>query len=138
MLELGTGCGIVGITIASVIARANVLLTDLSEAQEIVERNIKRATMAKGSSLAFRELDWDSELPETLQSSTSQQDLIVAADCTYNPDSRYVLKQRPPYGKLTVLQSSPCRYARATGADLTRSANSNCHEDAPLKRRRLL
>jgi methylase of polypeptide subunit release factors len=85
VLELGTGCGMVGITIASIMDGAHVLLTDLSEAQEIVERNILRAHTAKGSTLAFQELDWDAELPSDL---SSHLDLVIAADCTYNPDSR--------------------------------------------------
>jgi methylase of polypeptide subunit release factors len=88
ILELGTGCGMVGITIATMLKGAEVLLTDLPEAQEIVERNIDRASTARDSSLAFQELDWDVDLLETL---TSNYDLILAADCTYNSDSRYVL-----------------------------------------------
>jgi predicted nicotinamide N-methyase len=87
VLELGTGCGMVGITIASIVEGAQVLLTDLSEAQEIVERNILRAHAAKGSTLAFQELDWDAELPSDL---SSHLDLVIAADCTYNSDSRSV------------------------------------------------
>jgi methylase of polypeptide subunit release factors len=88
VLELGTGCGMVGITIAQLIAGADVRLTDLEEAQEIVERNISIARPAKGSSLRFQTLDWDAELPLNLKSSSSPLDLVIAADCTYNPDSR--------------------------------------------------
>ena len=88
ILELGTGCGIVGISIAQIIGGAKVLLTDLPEAQGIVERNISQARTAKGSSLAFRKLDWDAELPQNLQAPSPPFDLVVAADCTYNPDSR--------------------------------------------------
>lgn len=78
-----------GIAIATVIDGADVLLTDLPEAQEIVESNTDRAVVGD-SSLRFQMLDWDIELPANLQSSPSQYDLIVAADCTYNPDSRHV------------------------------------------------
>lgn len=88
VLELGTGCGIVGMTIAHCIPDAIVLLTDLPEAQEIVEHNISQINLAKSSVLSFKTLDWDDELPQNLQSSTSPLDLVLAADCTYNSDSR--------------------------------------------------
>jgi hypothetical protein len=78
----------VGITIAQLIAGADVRLTDLEEAQEIVERNISLARRAKGSSLKFQTLDWDAELAPNLQSTSPPLDLVIAADCTYNPDSR--------------------------------------------------
>jgi predicted O-methyltransferase YrrM len=88
ILELGTGCGMVGIAIAQTIEGADVLLTDLPEAQEIVQRNVSQARLAKGSRLEFQELDWDAELPLNLRTSPSRLDLVIAADCTYNPDSR--------------------------------------------------
>ncbi|KAF2832209.1 hypothetical protein CC86DRAFT_400982 [Ophiobolus disseminans] len=87
VLELGTGCGIVGITVAQIIEGAEVLLTDLPEAQEIVERNISQARTAEDSSIDFQELNWDAELPPNLQLPSSRLDLVVAADCTYNSDS---------------------------------------------------
>jgi hypothetical protein len=80
----------VGIAIAQIIPNSKVLLTDLPEAREIVERNINSVTTAPGASLAFMELDWDADLPHDLQSASDQLDLVLAADCTYNPDSRYV------------------------------------------------
>lgn len=88
ILELGTGCGMVGMSLAHLIRNADVLLTDLPEAQEIIEHNIKQTKLAKGSRLAFQTLDWDDELPQNLRSSSSPLHLVVAADCTYNPDSR--------------------------------------------------
>jgi methylase of polypeptide subunit release factors len=88
ILELGTGCGMVGIAIAETIGGSTVILTDLPEAQEIVERNISQAHPANGSTLNFQVLDWEDELPQNLQSPSSHLDLITAADCTYNADSR--------------------------------------------------
>ncbi|KAF2034654.1 hypothetical protein EK21DRAFT_97297 [Setomelanomma holmii] len=87
VLELGTGCGMVGIVIAKTVPGANVLLTDLAEAEEIVQKNIKQAELAKGATATFQELDWDEELPPVLRLKSSVLDLIVAADCTYNSDS---------------------------------------------------
>ncbi|KAF2255478.1 hypothetical protein BU26DRAFT_528170 [Trematosphaeria pertusa] len=85
VLELGTGCGMVGISIAQVIEGAHVMLTDLSEAEEIVKRNIQTAKPAKDSTLEFRELDWEEDLPASCRS--AHIGLVIAADCTYNPDS---------------------------------------------------
>jgi hypothetical protein len=78
----------VGIAIAQTLEGADVVVTDLPEAQEIVQRNISQARPAKGSILEFQELDWDAELPPNLRTSSSRLDLVIAADCTYNPDSR--------------------------------------------------
>lgn len=80
----------VGISIAQSISKAHVYLTDLPEAQEIVERNIAHASPLTNSTLEFRELDWDNELPKDLfpDSGPSPFDLFIAADCTYNSDSR--------------------------------------------------
>lgn len=89
VLELGTGCGIVGIALAQVFPEVDVLLTDLPEADEIVDRNLKQVTTAEGSSLRFEAFDWDDELPVDVQASSGHAlDLVLAADCTYNPDSR--------------------------------------------------
>lgn len=91
VLELGTGCGIVGMTLALTIPNCTVHLSDLPEARDIVERNMTDPSLrlAPGSSLAFTELDWDNELPAWLTHPNSKTDLVLAADCTYNPDSRY-------------------------------------------------
>ena len=100
ILELGTGCGIVGIALAQTLQNASVTLTDLPEAQEIVQRNIDEATTAENSSLEFLELDWDSAaLPSELQVKENPISLVVAADCTYNPDSWYVVFFGHLYGK---------------------------------------
>ncbi|KAF2710554.1 hypothetical protein K504DRAFT_481607 [Pleomassaria siparia CBS 279.74] len=92
VLELGTGCGIVGILIAQNSYNVDVVLTDLPEAQDITKRNIKAAVLANGATLQFKTLDWEEEIPKDLNDWTKCQhcvqfDLIVASDCTYNPDS---------------------------------------------------
>lgn len=92
VLELGTGCGIVGMTLASVVPNCAVHLSDLPEAREIVEKNITDYSLQLGnaSKLSFEELDWDHELPARLARPDSKTDLVLASDCTYNADSRYV------------------------------------------------
>lgn len=93
VLELGTGCGIVGMTLASVLTNCDVHLSDLPEAREIVEKNITEYNLElrNGSNLSFLELDWDDELPAWPARPEAKFDLVLAADCTYNSDSRYVI-----------------------------------------------
>ncbi|KAI9741578.1 MAG: hypothetical protein M1818_004384 [Claussenomyces sp. TS43310] len=100
-LELGAGCGIVGITLARCCRRhhpdATILLTDLPEAEDIARHNIRcnnepsshhrdPATTTSGTPprLNYQNLDWSAPLPAELE--TAQLDLILVADCTYNPD----------------------------------------------------
>lgn len=89
MLELGTGCGIVGITMAKRFPNAEVLITDIPEAEEIAKHNISiiagqphpDGSFAK---VAYQNLDWEESLPENLRNGAL--DLILVADCTYNSD----------------------------------------------------
>lgn len=87
VLELGSGCGYVGIILACL--GANVLLTDTSELCNVVNENINlhQEAIAQGRGQAqFLPLDWirvleaDQELRNRLQSVR----IIVAADCVYN------------------------------------------------------
>jgi len=87
VLELGTGCGVVGIALAHILQDATVLVTDLPEVTEIIQRNVSCAKPAAGSSIRFEKLDWDSVLPSSLTTDAMTFDLVLAADCTYNPDS---------------------------------------------------
>lgn len=84
ILELGAGCGIVGIAIAHCFPNCLVQLTDLVEAQDILSRNTEQATPAKGSSLQHWTLDWNKSDEIRL---ARDLDLIIVSDCTYNPDS---------------------------------------------------
>lgn len=83
-MELGAGCGIVGIALATMLDKCDVLLTDLPEVEEIVTRNIKGASPRPSSRIQFQTLDWD-EPPPDLRS--QPLDLILISDCTYNADS---------------------------------------------------
>jgi len=87
VLELGTGCGYVGIVLACL--GANVLLTDTVELGGLVKQNITlhQEAITRGQGTAqFLSLDWirvleaDATLRERLQSVR----IIVAADCVYN------------------------------------------------------
>jgi len=86
VLEVGCGVGILGVSIAAAFPQSQVVMTDLSDAQSLVEENI-HLNSAKFPHLkqnaAFRALDWEMEIyPEWTV--TDRYDLIVMADVTYN------------------------------------------------------
>jgi len=85
VLELGCGCGVVGIALAQTLPDCEVLLTDLAEVDELVARNIEVMTPAMSSRVDFTPLDWEAPLPTNVQSRTF--DIIIAAECIYNTDS---------------------------------------------------
>lgn len=85
LLELGCGCGSVGISIAQTITDCDALLTDLPEAAELVELNIARMAPAIASRARFAPLDWEQPLPPDLAKRSN--DLIIVSECTYNSDT---------------------------------------------------
>lgn len=85
VIELGCGCGTVGVSIAQAIPDSDVLLTDLAEVEGLVEANIARMNPAMSSRARFLSLDWLEPLPEKLRTRTN--DLIVVSECTYNSDT---------------------------------------------------
>lgn len=88
VLELGSGCGIVGITLAQAVPNCHVLLTDMPEAADIAQRNIAEAvpaTRSLHSQVSFEVLDWEKPLPQSVQSKLL--DIILVSECIYNPDS---------------------------------------------------
>lgn len=85
VLELGSGCGIVGIALAQLLPQCSVLLTDLPEVEDIVMQNIAAAKPAPSSKIEYQTLDWDEPLPGNLCHDTI--DLVLVSDCTYNADS---------------------------------------------------
>ncbi|KAI4745433.1 hypothetical protein E4T50_04241 [Aureobasidium sp. EXF-12298] len=85
VLELGCGCGVVGIGLAQTVPDCNVLLTDLPEVDELVARNIEVANPAMSSQIEFAPLDWEAPLPKKVASRTFG--LILVAECIYNSDS---------------------------------------------------
>ncbi|KGO45048.1 hypothetical protein PEX1_024770 [Penicillium expansum] len=84
VVELGAGCGIAGIALASMLSNCSVLLTDLPEVEDIITRNINAAQLATMSSLHYQNLDWENP-PDDL--CPRPIELILVSDCTYNADS---------------------------------------------------
>ena len=106
-LELGAGCGLVGIALASLLPNATVSLTDLGDAQNILKVNVSDAQLAPGSRLQQHLLDWTDV--STASNLPNQIDLIIVADCVYNTDSiPYLVKMihhlidRSPMAKILV------------------------------------
>lgn len=85
MLELGSGCGIVGKALASIRPDCHVILSDLVDAMELIQHNLADTQLASGSRLSSMILDWGQELPACV--TAEQFDLILVCDCTYNSDS---------------------------------------------------
>ncbi|KYG50722.1 hypothetical protein M433DRAFT_76 [Acidomyces richmondensis BFW] len=85
-IELGCGCGAVGIALAQTIPDADVLLTDLPDARELVEENISRMRPAINARVHFAELDWEDETPP-LWLAQRVNDMIIVSECTYNPST---------------------------------------------------
>jgi predicted nicotinamide N-methyase len=85
VLELGCGCGMVGIALAQMRPRCDILLTDLPEAMGILELNISVAQPAEGSGLIKATLDWHDDLPSYIRDKVF--DVILVSECTYNSDS---------------------------------------------------
>lgn len=85
IVELGSGCGIVGIFVGQIMSNCHILLTDLPEAMPILDFNMQHAKLMGGSVLQKSVLNWDEELPKLVYD--RQTDLILISDCTYNVDS---------------------------------------------------
>lgn len=91
VIELGSGCGVVGIALAQMLFRCSVILTDLAEVNDIMERNLRLAQSATESETRFKVLDWEEELDAEITEKPT--DLVLVSDCTYNADSLPALVQ---------------------------------------------
>ncbi|ODQ66265.1 hypothetical protein NADFUDRAFT_50186 [Nadsonia fulvescens var. elongata DSM 6958] len=138
ILELGTGCGTVGISLSIIFPQAQVTLTDLVDAKVVCERSIyvnrqlispdSSDTSCDTSRVHFEELEWSSPkvpFPKKAVSKTGKSkfsgvdtgcwDLIVVSDCTYNPDSYEILLsllKRTASAKTRILLAHKYRHSR--------------------------
>jgi Lysine methyltransferase len=78
VLELGAGCGVVGIS-AALLGAPHVLLTDLPELLPLLQSNIDRNRAMLRGEVACRPCDWTQPLPLDLP----PVDLILVADCVW-------------------------------------------------------
>ncbi len=91
VIELGCGCGMVGIGLAQSVPNCNVILTDMPEAEEIATRNISCMNPATGSNATFEALDWEFPPPQSVRNRAF--DIILVSECTYNSDTIPALVQ---------------------------------------------
>lgn len=133
VLELGSGVGILGLTIASILPgaasaqgerleKARVLLTDLEEAEERARSNIARynallaaeseqpeldSTAVQNVTVEYENLDWDDGCEGRFGplAAAVPWDLVVLSDCTYNVDSLPAL-----VGTLSALHAAKERH----------------------------
>lgn len=85
VIELGSGCGLVGIALASVRPKCRILLTDLPDAMSILNYNVAHSQPAFESKIEHMVLDWDDKLPISVMQ--ERYGLIIVSECTYNEDS---------------------------------------------------
>lgn len=86
VLELGTGVGVLGICIALAFPNATVVMTDLPDAQPLVDKNIHLSASLTNNltqHTSFRVLDWETQ-PYPEWTTLETFDLVVMADVTYN------------------------------------------------------
>ncbi|KAJ8096837.1 putative methyltransferase-domain-containing protein [Lipomyces tetrasporus] len=99
ILELGSGCGTVGLSLSKVFPQSHVVLTDLDSARDVCERNIALNCTTNKSSRAngkveFSSFNWDSgnnTAEENAKVYDAEWDLVISCDCTYNADSFDIL-----------------------------------------------
>ncbi|KAM0272600.1 hypothetical protein ACHAQH_008632 [Verticillium albo-atrum] len=126
VLELGCGVGILGLGIAALLSGsqrqvAQLLLTDLPEAEDRTQANIDclALTLPSGAQTkpSFESLDWEDGRQGNFGPRVRERPwhLIVLSDCTYNVDMLPVL-----VGTLTALHEANRRYLSATEACSTR------------------
>jgi predicted nicotinamide N-methyase len=87
VLELGAGCGTVGIALTQLL-KCSTVLTDLDDAMNIMHTNMQCSAITPASTLDQSVLDWGNDLSEVC---SRTWDLILVSDCIYNPDSSVLL-----------------------------------------------
>ncbi|KAK5201870.1 hypothetical protein LTR16_001164 [Cryomyces antarcticus] len=91
VIELGCGCGAVGIGLAQLIPDLDVTLTDVPEVEDIVRKNIDAMTPAISCKVRFEPLDWEAPLSPAIRDKWFG--MIIVAECTYNTNSIPLLVQ---------------------------------------------
>ncbi|KAG5638564.1 hypothetical protein H0H81_011910 [Sphagnurus paluster] len=119
ILELGTGIGIVGITLAALRStlespfveqartiQDRIILTDLESAIPLIDQNISaNAKHLRNVQLNAQVLDWDEELPAYVRELEDGLNSIIMADVTYNTASFPALVST--LGRLIRLSKKP-------------------------------
>lgn len=114
VIELGAGVGLAGLTLAHVMPRIRLLLTDVPEVEPLLARSIKANGMDT-TRTRFAVLDWEKPVPEGIRN--QKYDLILVSECTYNEDSIPAL--------VTVLQALMEKSPTATILVATKQRHEN-------------
>ncbi|ODV95979.1 hypothetical protein PACTADRAFT_30784, partial [Pachysolen tannophilus NRRL Y-2460] len=90
IVEIGSGTGVVGLSLGLLLKSSlalssrKIYLTDLPLVLPILSKNIRLNNLE--SSISAQELDWNNEkLPDYLTHDNKKCDLVLAADCVYDP-----------------------------------------------------
>jgi hypothetical protein len=90
VIELGAGCGLLGLAVASLVPGATIRITD-GDAHVLsrLRKNLALNSFDSGTDVAIAELDWSSPRPfiASLGSQTFKKVALLAADVTYDPAS---------------------------------------------------
>lgn len=78
VVELGTGIGLVGISMGVRYPHLRITVSDLSTARDLVESNI---ALSRADNVMFEALDWTNPTATMIQPG---MDLLVMSDVTYN------------------------------------------------------
>ncbi|KAK9456918.1 putative methyltransferase-domain-containing protein [Dipodascopsis uninucleata] len=111
IIELGSGCGTVGIALSIIFPTSKILLTDLESAEDICKRNIAlnhSKLRARDTSVSFLAFDWKYETnPPHVNDMVfnTTWDIIISCDCTYNVDSFEMLT-----GVLTMMTTPQSKF----------------------------
>ncbi|WBW71041.1 translation elongation factor EF-1 alpha (eEF1A) lysine 390 methyltransferase Efm6 [Schizosaccharomyces osmophilus] len=84
VLELGSGCGILGISVASKYPNASVCMTDLDDALGILQANITKNQHLLHNNISTDLFVWSSQIPPKLQ---KRWDYVLMSDVMYNESS---------------------------------------------------
>ncbi|EPY50789.1 methyltransferase [Schizosaccharomyces cryophilus OY26] len=84
VLELGAGCGILGISVASKYPNASICMTDLEEALGVLEPNIAKNKHLLHNNISTDVFLWSSQITPSLQ---KKWDYILMSDVMYNESS---------------------------------------------------
>lgn len=84
VLEMGSGCGLVGIVLHQLGAR-RVILTDQSRAMKLLNKNMQNNQTKGGGEIFATEYRWG-EPVEDLRIIQEPIDLVVASDCVYHEE----------------------------------------------------
>ncbi|KAK1753989.1 putative methyltransferase-domain-containing protein [Echria macrotheca] len=105
IIELGCGVGIVGIGLSRILRaaglQADILMTDLPEAEERAQANILRyeedvrSSEKPEANVEFESLDWQDGRNGVFgeRAQASSWDVILVSECTYNTDTLLALVQ---------------------------------------------